>query len=213
MLVGNFRVMDEKMVVAVKTLDHSLRRRDNRRAELLDAAAQNFRLRGYAAASMREIAFDARMKAGSMYYYFPSKVELLIAVHEEGVKRIRRAVETAIEVYSNPWERLEAAMAAHLQVLLDGGDYARVVIRELPLHENSIRDRLVPLRDEYEEFFAELFDDLPIVEGISRRYMRLLVLGALNWTQTWFDPGGDSPAQIARVFLNMLKPLGNKLET
>ena len=148
-----------------------------------------------------------------MYYYFPSKVELLIAVHEEGVKRIRRAVETAIEVYSNPWERLEAAMAAHLQVLLDGGDYGRVVIRELPLHENSIRDRLVPLRDEYEEFFAGLFDDLPIAEGISRRYMRLLVLGALNWTQTWFDPGGDSPAQIVRVFLNMLKPLGNKLES
>ena len=98
-------------------------------------------------------------------------MDLLIAVHEEGAKRIRRAVETAIEGYSNPLERLEAAIAAHLQVLLDGGDYARVVIRELPLHENSIRDRLVPLRDEYEEFFAELFDDLPIAEGISRRYM------------------------------------------
>ena len=96
--------MDVKMVVAAKTLDHSLRRRDNRRAELLDAAAQNFRLRGYAAVSMREIAFDARMKAGSMYYYFPSKVELLIAVHEEGVKRIRRAVETAIEAVKKAGE-------------------------------------------------------------------------------------------------------------
>ena len=201
------------MVVAATILDHSLRRRDNRRTELLDAAAHNFRLRGYAAASMRKIASDARMKAGSMYYYFPSKVDLLIAVHERGVKRIRNAVETAIEVYSNPWERLEAAMVAHLQVLLDGGDYAPVVICELPLHENSIRDRLLPLRDEYEEYFAELFDDLPIAEGISRRYMRLLVLGALNWTQTWFDPAGDSPAQIASVFLNMLKPLGNKLES
>ena len=200
------------MVVAAKILDHSLPRRDNRRTELLDAAAQNFRLRGYAAASMREIAFDARMKAGSMYYYFPSKVDLLIAVHERGVKRIRSAVETAIEVYSNPWERLEAAMVAHLQVLLDGGDYAQVVIRELPLHENSIRDRLVPLRDEYEEYFAELFDDLPLAEGISRRHMRLLVLGALNWTQTWFRPGGDNPAQIASAFLNMLKPLANQSE-
>ena len=86
------------------------------------------------------------------------------------------------------------------------------MIRKLPLHENSIRDRLVPLRDEYEEYFAELFDDLPLAEGISRRYMRLLVLGALNWTQTWFDPGDDSPAQIASVFLNRLKPLGNQLE-
>ena len=105
-------------------MDHSPRHRDNRRTELLDAAAQNFRLRGYAAASMREITSDARMKGGSMYYYSPSKVDLLISVHEEGVGRIRSAIETSMEVYTNPWERLEAAMVAHLQVLLDGGDYA-----------------------------------------------------------------------------------------
>ena len=182
-------------------------RRDNRRPQLLDAAARNFRESGYAAASMRDIAAGAGMKAGSMYYYFPSKADLLIAVHEEGIHRISVAVAAAIDAADTPWSRLQAAMTAHLQVLLDGGDYAQVVIRELPRDEIDVRKRLVPLRDRYEARFAELFDDLPLIAGASRRHLLLLVLGALNWSQTWYRPGGDSPAEIAGAFLNLLKPL------
>ena len=77
-------------------------RRDNRRPQLLDAAARNFRDQGYAAASMRDIAADAGMKAGSMYYYFASKADLLLAVHEEGIRRISEAVENAVAAAASP---------------------------------------------------------------------------------------------------------------
>ncbi len=185
-------------------------RRDNRRPQLLDAAARSFREQGYAAASMRDIAAGADMKAGSMYYYFASKADLLIAVHEEGIRRISAAVDDAVALADNPWARLHAAMSAHLSVLLDGGDYAQVVIRELPLDEQAVRERLVPLRDEYEARFAQLFDDLPLIDGASRRHLRLLVFGALNWSQTWYRVGGDTPAEIAGAFLDLLKPLAAK---
>jgi len=183
-------------------------RRDNRRPQLLDAAARNFRKQGYAAASMRDIATDAGMKAGSMYYYFASKADLLIAVHEEGIRRISDAVDAAVSAApDDPWSRLRAAMSAHLSVLLDGGDYTQVVIRELPYEEQAVRARLVPLRDEYEARFAALFDHLPVPVGVSRRHLRLMVLGALNWSQTWYRQGGDTPEEIAGAFLNLLKPL------
>ncbi len=184
-------------------------KRDNRRAQLLDAAARNFREQGYTAASVRDIATDAGMKAGSMYYYFPSKADLLIALHEEGTRRISSAVNKAIEAELKPWERLEAAMAAHLEMLLDGGDYAQVVVRELALEENSIRVRLVPLRDSYEAKFANLIDSSPIREDVPRQYLRLMILGALNWSRVWYRPGGDAPTSIAHEFLEVLRPLAN----
>jgi AcrR family transcriptional regulator len=34
---------------------------------------------------MRDIASDVGIKAGSIYYHFESKNELLIAVHKEGI--------------------------------------------------------------------------------------------------------------------------------
>ncbi len=82
---------------------------------------------------MREIAAAAGMLPGSLYYHFPSKDELLLAVYEEGVRRIAERLDAALSEAEPPWARLEAACVAHLEMLLEaGGDYAQVVIRVRP---------------------------------------------------------------------------------
>ena len=57
-------------------------RQDNRRQQLLDVAARLFRERGYHVTSMRDIAREVGMLSGSIYYHFPSKEEMLLAVYE-----------------------------------------------------------------------------------------------------------------------------------
>jgi AcrR family transcriptional regulator len=182
-----------------------LPRRDNRRQRLLDAAARQFRERGYSAASMRDIAGDAGMLAGSAYYHFPSKEELLVAVHEEGIRRITGEVERALVGLTDPWARLEAAAVAHLEALLDGGDYAQVVIRDLPQDAGAVRVRLIGLRDAYEDIFRRLIADAPLPAGIDRGLLRLMLLGALNWSPRWYRAGGVPPARLARDFIAMLR--------
>ena len=70
-------------------------RPDNRREELLRAAARLFAEHGFEATSMRDIAGAVGMLAGSMYYHFPSKEELVAATHGRGVEQIIAAVEAA----------------------------------------------------------------------------------------------------------------------
>jgi AcrR family transcriptional regulator len=182
-----------------------VRRQDNRRQQLLDAAAGRFREFGYAATSMRDIAGDVGMHAGSMYYHFPSKEELLVAVHEEGIRRISAAVTAAIAKVRDPWQRLEAFAAAHLAALLDGGDYTQVVIRELPHEADPARPGLVVLRDRYEAEIAALIAALPLPEGSDRRALRLMLMGALNHSPTWYHPGGDDARAIAGKFVGLLR--------
>jgi len=181
------------------------RRPANRRAQILDAAARRFRRHGYSAASMRDIAGDVGMLAGSLYHHVASKEDLLVAVHEEGIRRISAAVTAALAGVEGPWRRLEAAAAAHLSVLLEGGDYAVVVLRELPRDLPAVRRRLAPLRDAYEDLFRGLVDELPLAAGTPRRHARLMLMGALNWSQSWYRPGGDPPAAIARSFVALLR--------
>ena len=179
-------------------------RQDSRRQQLLDAAARLFRLHGYHAASMREIASAVGMLPGSIYYHFPSKDELLVTIYREGVARIAERVDAAISRQKDPWRRLEAACVAHLETLLDHSDYARVVIRVLPDDAPPVRVRLVALRDQYEQRFEHLLAAIELPARVDRRYLRLALIGALNWSQVWYRRGGDSPRTIAKHFLRVL---------
>ncbi|WP_339715228.1 helix-turn-helix domain-containing protein, partial [uncultured Sneathiella sp.] len=94
--------------------EDGLHRSDNRRQELMAAAAHLFNQRGYDATSMRDIAREAGMLAGSMYYHFSSKDELIIATYEEGRRLLITSLLEAIEGVEDPWERLTAAAVAHM---------------------------------------------------------------------------------------------------
>jgi len=180
-------------------------RAHNRRGEILDAAARLFARQGFHAASMREIAAAAGMLPGSLYYHFPSKDELLLAVYEEGVHRIAERFDAATEPANPPWARLEAACVAHLEMLLEAGaDYAQVVIRVRPQDCPAMEARLIALRDAHEDRFKALIAGLDLPAETDRQTLRLMILGALNWTQTWYRPGGDPPAVLARRFLALV---------
>jgi AcrR family transcriptional regulator len=180
-------------------------RQDNRRSHLLDAAAKLFGERGFHATSMRDIAKAVGMLSGSIYYHFESKDEMLLAVYEEGVRRVATAVAEAVERETEPWARLEAACAAHLHGLIACRDYARVMIQTAPDQAGSARVRVRELRRNYEARFRLLIEALTLPPGIDPRYVRLLLFGALNWSQVWYHPGGDPPEVVARRFIDTLR--------
>jgi AcrR family transcriptional regulator len=180
-------------------------RADNRLPLILDEAARLFAAQGFHGASVRDIVRAIDMLPGSLYYHFATKEALLAAVYAEGVRRISEAVSAAIAGKREPWERLEAACVAHLEGLLNSGDYAQVVIRVRPADAPSVAGELVKRRDEYEQLFVDLVQALPLARGVDRRSVRLMLLGALNWSQTWYHPGRDSPRTIARRFVTLLR--------
>ena len=181
-------------------------RADNRLPGLLDAAARRFAERGYAATTMRDIAEGAQMLPGSLYYHFPSKEHLLVAVYEAGVRELDEAVAAATARLTEPWARLEAACTAHLETILRDSDYAQVLIRVLPQDVPPVAERLADLRGQYETRWHTLLAALPLPPRTDRGAMRLMLLGALNWSRFWFSPEGrHTPAQLARKYIVFLK--------
>jgi AcrR family transcriptional regulator len=180
-------------------------RQDNRRQQLLDVAARLFRERGYHLTSMRDIAREVGMLSGSIYYHFPSKEEMLLAVYEEGLHHIADRVDDAVARADTPWDRLEAGCAAHLEAMLELSDYTQVMIRVLPPEGGKVAERLLELRDEYESRFRRLVDALDLPDSKDRRYLRLLLMGGLNWSHVWYHQGGDSPATIAHRMIDLLR--------
>ncbi len=183
--------------------------RENRQGVVLDAAAALFSKKGYEGTSMRDIATVSGLLAGSIYCHFSSKQDIFLCVQREGIRQLTEAVNIAIDGIDDPWQRLETACATHAKVLLDESDFAAVLLHVTPSRNLDVWDQLATLRDEYEIIFRQLVDDLPLIAGASRKYLRLAILGALNWSHHWYRPGQDDPAEIAaqiiRLFENQLR--------
>lgn len=178
------------------------------RARILAAASDWFADHGYAATSMRDLAGATGITPGALYVHFASKGQLLLSVYEEGVSRIGAAVDAALAAApAAPWDRLEAAAEAHLEILLGRAGFARVLVRVLPDDVPEVARGLRKLRDAYEQRFVALFAALPVKPGTDVRLMRLLLLGALNATQAWAKPGAGraTPKSIAQHYVSALR--------
>lgn len=176
------------------------RRSEARRREILHAAARVFRRRGIAAAGMREIAEEAGLSPGNLYYYFDSKDELLLFCQERTLEHMLAAVDAAKAVGQSSAEQLRAILRAHVHALLDEleGATAHLELDSLP---EALRASMICKRDRYERALRSL-----VVQGVSRgefspcdaALVTRAMLGAVNWTARWFRPdGAQSAAQVA----------------
>jgi len=193
---------------------------NNRRDLVLETAAGFFVRKGFSGTSIRDIASEAGMLPGSLYYHFPSKEALLVAVFEEGVARIGDAVDRALAgSQGDAWARLTAVCEAHLATLLGGSNFAQVVVRVLPHDAPGAEQELIALRNAYEARFTTLVEALPLPSGTDPSLFRLMLIGAMNHAPLWYRQGRDTPADLARQFIANLRkaqdsgPLDNKEDT
>ncbi|MCX7176593.1 MAG: TetR/AcrR family transcriptional regulator [Proteobacteria bacterium] len=183
----------------------------DRRDQIVLAAAQLFVERGYSGTSIRNIADRVGMLPGSVYHYYPAKEDLFVAIHREGFRRLMHNIQEAIQRSADPWERLELACAEHVQDVAAGNPIAQVTATGLfSIYEDRLQRRLRVDRENFDQVFRQLIDDLGLPAGTDRSLFRLALLGALNWTHVWYKPGKKTPREIAAQLIAML---GSKCES
>ncbi|HEU5257997.1 MAG TPA: TetR/AcrR family transcriptional regulator [Vicinamibacterales bacterium] len=183
------------------------RRRDRQRDAILRAAARLFRERGFADTGMRDIAAAADLSAANLYHYFDGKNDLLFYCQDRALDRMLAAVAAARRESRSAAERLRVVFTAHLQTLLDEieGATAHLQIDSLP---PKLRDAIVKKRDSYERALRRLIAD-GIKSGelvdMDPAVVARAMLGAMNWTVTWFRPDGpETAAAVGEVISRFL---------
>jgi AcrR family transcriptional regulator len=191
------------------------RRRDRQRDAILRAAARLFRERGFADTGMRDIAAAADLSAANLYHYFDGKNDLLFYCQDRALDRMLAAVTAARRASPSATERLRIVFTAHLQTLLDEveGATAHLQIDSLP---PKLRDAIVKKRDRYERALRRLIADgiksgelVDMEPAIVTRAM----LGAMNWTVTWFRPDGPNTADAVGSIISRFLVRGIAVRT
>jgi AcrR family transcriptional regulator len=105
--MSNMRESSQKSSPEPQTRAPKRQRGHDRVAILLEAAAKTFCEKGYDAATMTEIAAEARSSIGSLYQFFPTKPLLAEALHIERLERLK-------EVLSELEEQMDGRSAADI---------------------------------------------------------------------------------------------------
>ena len=182
------------------------------RLRILDAAAAVFSEQGYHA-RLSDIAERAGMKAGSLYYHFDSREDLVAQVLPLGIEGAWDQVAAAggrLSSSASPLERITVAIRAHTLSIVGRSAYATAqahIVGSLPpelarMHRKDQRA--------YGAYWHDLFEAAQaagvIAGDVDIFVVRMLAFGAMNWTSEWFAPSRRcTPEQLAdhavRLFL------------
>jgi AcrR family transcriptional regulator len=178
------------------------------REDILEAAAQVFRQKGFHGASMQDIAKAVNLQKPSLYHHVSSKQEILLALLDRALELLLERI-SAISSQEIPADRkLREMVRAYLQILSENTDLSAVLLFEHRSLERKQHARHVPNRDKFEALWREVLE-----EGVAAKRFKCdnpalttrAVLGILNWTITWYHPGGRLGIdEIADHYSNLL---------
>ena len=175
---------------------------DNRRGELVRAAAQLFREKGFEGTTIRDIAGAVGMQSGSPFYHFANKHELLMAVMEEGLRLGLERTRAVSRARARPVERFRRLVRTHYGILHEtGSDFIPVMLYDWRSLPTQYRRRIVELKDRYDAIWQATLDELHAEGRLAAepKIARLMILGAINFSATWYrsKPRGATPASTS----------------
>lgn len=178
------------------------------REDILDAAAQVFRQKGFHGASMSDIAGVVNLQKASLYHHVSSKQEILLALLDRALGML---TDHIADVASQPIpvdQKLRQMIHAYLSALADNSDLSAVLLFEHRSLDKKSHARHVPQRDKFEALWRDVFN-----EGMRSKIFKCAdvdmavraLMGVMNWTLTWYRPeGSKSIEQIADGYADLL---------
>ncbi len=165
------------------------------RRRILDAAAHILSAKGYAGLRLNDVAAQADLQAPAIYYYYPSRDDLVEEVMWAGIADMREHVVAMLDglpADASALDRLLAAVGTHLRHELEISDYTTAAIRNAGQVPSGIRKRPILEEQHYGEVWRRLINDMArsgqLRADLDLYLAQMLVLGALNWAVEWWDP-------------------------
>jgi AcrR family transcriptional regulator len=133
---------------------------EERRNQILDAAARLFAHKGYKGATIREIAREAGVAEGTIYNYFDSKHDLLISLPQRiswpmVSSFVKSARQQGPDTVANDEEQMVQLLQASMNSIQQHTDAVKVLLAYIPFMDEEIQAQFL---EETTRFFTRIFD-------------------------------------------------------
>ncbi len=146
---------------------------DSTTERLLVSASYVFAQRGYAGATLDEVADLAGMTKGAVYWHFRNKAELFLALMQSRDLQLENLGERALsmaQVRGKPEQRLAQILAQHFEVLISDQLHLRLYVEFLAAaRDGSVTERLAAAYTNQRAVIARLIRNLSTQGLIARK--------------------------------------------
>ncbi|MCC8954746.1 TetR/AcrR family transcriptional regulator [Bradyrhizobium sp. Pear77] len=149
--------------------------------------------RGYEAMSLRQLAAEVGIQAGSLYNHISTKQDLLFDLVQEHINDLLRELDLALEGKADPVEQLRAFVAFHVTYHMTRKREVFIANSELRSLDAKNYDVVVALRGAYEQRLAQILTDgvsEGVFEVVDIQVATFAIIALLTGLCTWYRPGG-----------------------
>lgn len=162
-----------------------------RRQGILDGAAAMFAGRGFDGTSIATIAQYLGVSKALLYHYYQSKEALLYDMLSSHCRLLVETSSGAVTQGGSPEEQLQRLVRALMSLYVSSRDKHVVLLNNLqclpPDQQREIKDLEKQVIDVIKDLLAQLRPDL---KPPTRTSLAMYLMGAVNWTYTWFKAQG-----------------------
>lgn len=180
----------------------------HRHQRILDAALLVFSRKGYRDASVDEIAGESRTSKGGVYFHFPGKEAIFLALLNRTAARLLEKIELAMASYEDPIAKADAALLTVLRTFAKHRALARLFMVEALGAGREFHRRMAEIRDEFAAVIKHHLDRAVqerVIEPVNTEVASRAWFGALNEVITSWALSGR-PEQMEESYA-ALRPL------
>jgi TetR/AcrR family transcriptional regulator, cholesterol catabolism regulator len=196
-------------MAATRTRAEGGRQRRNRRDDVIEAAVRVFHQKGYASASIQDVAAEVGVLKGSLYHYIDSKEDLLARIFEDSAGHFTAMLEEASGLDERPVERLRSFAYACSLWYLQNIERMAIYVTEWTHLTGKRSKEVVRIREDYERRLTDLIGEV-VAAGeatpeLDVSFATYFIFGALNGLPAWYRRRGPDPAErIAEVYAGLI---------
>jgi len=157
----------------------------NKREKIINAAAKFFGEKGYHNTTTSEIAEAAGVAAGTIYIYFTSKEELIVAVFEEFLGRHMERLQAGVESVDGPIARIRRLMTLGLELMESNPESAKIFLSQLRQSTTMIKTVAKRSSRAYKDIIESVLAD-GMAKGVFRQmdttHVASMLFGAYQMT-------------------------------
>jgi AcrR family transcriptional regulator len=189
-------------------------RAEDRHRRILDAALQVFSRRGYRDASVEEIAGTAQTSKGGVYFHFPNKETIFLALLQRTATRLRDKIEAAAAAVDDPIAKGDAALFAVLRAFARHRALARLFMVEALGAGREFHQRMAAIRNDFTMIIKQHLDQAVlagVIQPIDTEIAARAWFGSLNEILTqWILSGHPKDLEDAYATLRtfLLRSVG-----